>query len=331
MDALNNLYSKSCDPACEGCTVLKQNKPEHGVRDYDDLKEAEVLFLADSFKFSRGSFASFAPNELALIREIYSGKAALSSSVKCPGVKEADMTPANMKICRTHLQNTLDTVKPKLVFACGNLAMKMLLKRSGITNKRGRMFEYVTEAGHECIVVPIYHPYMVIMEPRHRYLFEVDIKNAINKVIEGNTSAKPLEYTLATTEDELSQMVKELCTLKTPVACDLETTGLNFLRDKILTAAFTSHEKTWVVALDHKEGTLDRDKVISALRKILSNTNNVKVFHNAKFDLKFFHSYNIDVHHPVDTKIMHHFVDENLPKSLMDLVRLYFPEELSKF
>jgi len=32
-----------------------------------------------------------------------------------------------------------------------------------------------------------------------------------------------------------------------------------------------------------------------------------------------------------DTKLMHHLIDENAPKSLMDLVKIYFPEELEKF
>ena len=32
-----------------------------------------------------------------------------------------------------------------------------------------------------------------------------------------------------------------------------------------------------------------------------------------------------------DTQIMHALVDENLPHSLMDLVKQYFPHELEKF
>ena len=64
------------------------------------------------------------------------------------------------------------------------------------------------------------------------------------------------------------------------------------------------------------------------LRQILENPKSRKVFHNAKFDLKFLINYGIYPKNVWDTKIMHHLLDENLPKSLMDLVKLYFPTEL---
>jgi len=64
------------------------------------------------------------------------------------------------------------------------------------------------------------------------------------------------------------------------------------------------------------------------LRRILENPKNKKVFHNAKFDLKFLLDYGIYTKNVWDTKIMHHFINETAPKSLMDLVKLYFSDEL---
>ena len=341
MKELDILYSDSDsigNPACAGCSILQQRKPEHSIMDYEDLAPSKVLFLSDSLKLARGKFSPFSPQERSLITEILQGHESSSSvrprfsaSVKCPSVKEADMSPTNMKLCRTHLQATIDKVQPQLVFACGNLPMKMLLKKSGITNKRGSMFEYETEAGHKCIVVPIYHPYMVIAEPRHRYLFEVDIKNALDKVISGKASESKLEYTLVSDEEELLHMTNFLEFTAEPIACDIETTGLNFLRDKILTVAISSRKYNWVVPVEHKEGTLPLEGVLDCLRVILKNPDNKKIFHNAKFDLKFLKRYNVEVVNPADTKVMHHFVDENLPKSLMDLVRLYFADEIANF
>jgi len=337
MKELDILYSDIeavGNPKCIGCSILSQRKPEHSIMDYEALSESPVLFLSDSLKLARGKFSPFSQPELALLREVLEGtptKYKVSASVKCPNVKEADMSPNNMKLCREHLMDTIDKVKPKLVFACGNLPMKMLIKKSGITNKRGSMFDYETEAGHKCIVVPIYHPYMVIAEPRHKYLFEVDIKNALDKVILGKASESKLEYKLVSTGEELLDMALTLETIEEPIACDIETTGLNFLRDKILTVAISSREKNWVVPVEHKEGTLDLNDVLAALRTVLQNPRNKKVFHNAKFDLKFLKRYNVEVVNPADTKVMHHFVDENLPKSLMDLVRLYFADEIAKF
>ena len=341
MKELDILYSDIeavGNPACAGCSILQQRKPEHSIMDYEAMPPSKVLFLSDSLKLSRGKFSPFSAPERALIHEIFEGhecsnsiKPRFSASVKCPNVKEADMSPTNMKVCRTHIQATIDHIKPELVFACGNLPMKMLLKKSGITNKRGSLFEYETEAGHKCIVVPIYHPYMVIAEPRHRYLFEVDIKNALDKVVLGKASESKLEYTLVSSGEELLDMALTLENYEEPIACDIETTGLNFLRDKILTVAISSREKNWVVPVEHKEGTLDLNDVLAALRTVLKNPRNKKIFHNAKFDLKFLKRYDVSVVNPADTKVMHHFVDENLPKSLMDLVRLYFADEIANF
>ena len=64
------------------------------------------------------------------------------------------------------------------------------------------------------------------------------------------------------------------------------------------------------------------------IRNILENTKNKKVFHNAKFDLKFLINHGISPKNVWDTKIMHHLINENVPKGLMDLVKIYFPEEL---
>ena len=108
---------------------------------------------------------------------------------------------------------------------------------------------------------------------------------------------------------------------------------MNFLKDKIQTIAISSHNKNWVIPLDHKDspfrkGEPDYAIVWKCLRQILENPHNKKVFHNAKFDLKFLINYGIYTKNVWDTKIMHHLLDENLPKSLMDLVKLYFPTEL---
>jgi len=238
-----------------------------------------------------------------------------------------------MNLCRAHLEATIDKVKPKLVFPCGNLAMKMLIKKSGITDKRGKSYDYTTDNGHVCVVVPIFHPYSVVKEPRHRVLFETDIRNAYEKYVLGKTHEGKLEYKVLTDIQEVVTLAEDLRETDETLAMDIETTGLNFLTDKIQTIAISSRETNWVIPCDHKDspfrkGEPDYGKMWANLRAILENPRNKKVFHNAKFDLKFLINYGIYTKNVWDTKIMHHLLDENLPKSLMDLVKLYFPTEL---
>ena len=322
------------NPLCEGCTILEKSKPCHSVMDHDDLTESPVLFLSDSLKYRLGTISCFSKAEVALINDCYKESYQIAASVKCPSVKEADMSPNNMNLCRAHLEATIDKVKPKLVFPCGNLAMKMLIKKSGITSKRGKSYEFTTAMGHSCIVVPIFHPYSCIKEPRHTILFRTDIQNAYEKYVLGKKSEGNFSYEVLTKVEEVEALADKLRDSSKTLAVDIETTGLNFLTDLIQTISISSHEQTWVIPLDHKDspfrkGEPDYAQTWKCVRKILENPKGRKVFHNAKFDLKFLINYGIFTKNVWDTKIMHHLLDENMPKSLMDLTKLYFANELT--
>jgi len=330
---LDKLYnSTDINELCKGCSILKKSKPCHSVLDYEKLGTSDVLFLSDSLKYRHGETKPFSPPEYHAIREATSLPFVCAASVKCPTVKEADMFPADMKICRQHLEATIDKVKPKVVFTCGNLAMKMLIKKSGITDKRGKAFDFTSINGQSCVVVPIFHPYSVIKEPRHKILFQTDIKNAIEKYVLGKKSKGDFAYQTLTTVSQVELLANKLKETTDTIACDIETTGLNFKKDLIQTIAFSTKKGNWVVPCDHKDSPFkdeDTDSAVwNSIRSILENPECRKVFHNAKFDLKFLYRYNIVPVNVWDTKIMHHMINENLPKGLMDLVKLYFPTEL---
>ena len=337
MFELHKLYSghkiNSDNPLCHGCSILDKSKPAHSIMDYEELRESPVLFLSDSLKQKLNQMVPFTKQDMQLLKDSYKEDFVCAAAVKCPSVREADMTPDNMKLCRVHLEATIDKVKPKLVFPCGNLAMKMLIKKSGITDKRGKSYEYITTRGHSCIVVPIFHPYSCIKEPRHSILFRKDIQNAYERVILGKTNEGNFSYQTLMDIGEVESLSNRLKDSTDTLAIDIETTGLNFLTDIIQTIAISTSEGTWVLPLDHKDSPFRNGEthaltVWALLKEILENPKNKKVFHNAKFDLKFLINYGIYTKNVWDTKIMHHFLDENLPKSLMDLVKLYFPTEL---
>jgi len=336
---LDKLYSGhktlGDNPLCEGCSILEKNKSCHSIMDYTDLKEAPTLFLSDSIKFGNsyhnrfGAASPFSKAELNLIHDCYPERAAFAASVKCPSVKEGDMNPNNMNLCRVHLEATIDKVKPKLVFPCGNLAMKMLIKKSGITSKRGKSYEFTTASGHSCTVVPIFHPYSCLKEPRHLPLFRQDILNAYEKYVLCKRTEGNFTYKVLMEIDQVEALANKLRDSEETIAVDLETTGLNFLKDNIMTISITTKDQTWVIPMDHKDSPFRWDlQVRSLLKLILENPKNKKVFHNAKFDLKFLLNYEIYTKNVWDTKILHHSLDENMPKSLMDLTKLYFANEL---
>ena len=67
------------------------------------------------------------------------------------------------------------------------------------------------------------------------------------------------------------------------------------------------------------------------MKEVLENPHNRKILQNCKFDIKFLLKFGVSPVNVWDTKIMAHMYNEILPKSLMDLVKLFFPEELENF
>ena len=333
---LSNLYEEApIHPFCQGCSQLKRNKPTHCIQDYVSLDEADVLFLSDSFVFHNGRSNPFNSRDVETLTDILVAsdlpgdcRVSFSAAVKCPSVRESDMKTADTHACRKHLWATIDQVKPKLVFACGNLAFKMVTKKSGITTKRGNAFDIDT-GNHQFVCVPIFHPYAVHTEPKNRYIFEQDIKNALAKVITG-IKADKIPVDLIMSDDDLDKILW-LAETDEDIAVDTETTGLNFLTDKLNTIAISAKDKNYAIPLLHKDTPWeDTDYILNVVKKILENPNNRKVFHNAKFDLKFLHNVGIYPTNVYDTKLMAHLWNEDVPKSLKELVKLFFPEGIDQ-
>jgi uracil-DNA glycosylase family 4 len=324
-------------PHCEGCSQLCKKKPAYGITDYEGLDEAEILILSDSMVGRMGRYVPFTSRDMDLIEGVLVQSGAtcrveISSAVKCPSVKDADMKTADRRACEKHLEETINKVKPKLVITCGNLAMRMVIKKSGITNKRGSAFKCSSDAGHEYIMVPTYHPYAVHTEPKLHELFVQDIQLAIDKVIRGK-KAEALQWTRVSKVEDLMG-IDYLRTTDLDLACDTETTGLDFKKKKLNTIAFSTTEGNYAIPLEHKDTPFSEEELETVVypwvKQVLENPRNRKIFHNASFDIKFLLSKGIHTTNVYDTKIMAHLFDEESPKSLKDLVKRFFPDGIDE-
>jgi len=341
MNELHALYAdKSCLESCVGCSILKKPKPFHSHMDYENLNQADVLFVSDSLKYQKGRISPFKDGELNIILESLSPydnySVEYTASVKCPNVKEADIKTEDKYLCRRYLEETIEKVRPKLVFACGNLALNMLTKKSGINSKRGEAY-LMAGSDFEYTVVPLHHPYSLIIEPEKRKLFFSDVSRSYDRYILGKTQVLDLDYhILRDVDDILFKGYERLFTTTDTLAIDLETEGLNFLEHNVLTVAMCWGSASLVIPIKHKDHVWseeDYEKIIDFLSQVMRNPNNSKVFHNATFDLKFLMSLGLkDFRNIEDTKLKYHVTEnENDPKGLMDLVKKYFPQYLESF
>jgi hypothetical protein len=300
--------------------------------DYKDAEECDVLFLSDSLQYDPVTCISNSfSNEglkliLASLKRFTGLKVEFQAAVKCPTVKEADIDSPSKDICRVHMQESIRKCKPRLIFACGNLAMVMLLKKSGIMDKRGTRFIYELD-GIRYNVIPLLHPTQVIVEPRFAEIFYLDVLNGVNRYIY-NREVSDLTYVVVASKEQADKF-KFLETTKEPISCDTETSGLDFKKDVVHTIAITHDKLTIVTPLDHKDSYLeDREYVLDFLRRVLQNPNNRKAFVNGKFDLKMVRRYGIIPTNIWDIKTMFHLIQEDAPKSLKELTKRFIPETL---
>ncbi len=344
-DIFNHLDSGN---KCEGCSILKKRKPRHTILDYTKMEPVDILFLSDSIKWNNGDVKAFRPEEEELIIEcvqimynhIAEGlKVDFSAAVKCPNVVEADMETSDRKICKVHLTDTMEKLRPKLVYACGNLAMKQLIGKSGISGingKRGKTFEYIYSDGTTAYVVPIYHPFAVVQEPKNRYLFEVDIRNGYRKHILG-IHESDFSYTGITTLKQLHDY-DHLHYYSGSISVDLETTGLDFRNDTIHSIALGYHSTTGDIhnigiPWHHRHTPFvgeEKEEVVAWIKRLFQNPNVEWVFQNGSFDRKFLKGEGIDVTNCYDTKVLAKLLREDAPNDLQSMVREHFGDALDK-
>ena len=203
------------------------------------------------------------------------------------------------------------------IILVGSECLKYYTKQSSVTEYSGRVIDDK--------FLPIINPAMLAFKPEAKKTWEESVGN-ITKYVKGELTVMKLGSDKAYGITETQEFIKFLNdALEAPydfIALDSETTGL-YPRDGHILGMSISYEP------DHG-AYIDTECVDEEVEELLQElfTKKRVVFHNAKFDLKFLLSHDIHTLNVWDTKIMHHFINETAPKSLMDLVKLYFSDEL---
>jgi len=307
-----------------------------------EVGEEKIVFVHDSYTQKRGRVYEFSDKEFDILSTLlkktklpidcYQFVAALKSF----NAREDDITIAILSAHREYLAEDLEGIQPDLIIPLGNLALKAVTKKSGISSKRGKEFAIELESGKLVPVVPTLHPFSLYVEPKFRSLFVQDVDNAYNKFILKENKFDGSPYELINGDILKFDSLMDEADKSTAVSFDLETNGLDFKKHKIMTIGISYKEKhAFVFPINHAEcefSPSELSHIRERVKSLMKNEKVVKIAHNLKFDYKFLRSWGVEEFNNMeDTQIMHSLVDENLPHGLMDLVKQYFPKELEKF
>ena len=334
MENISNLTNK---PEC--CTICKLWQTSSVGLNWSAWKvmgsgpkNAEIMFIGESLG-----------QEEVIQQKVFVGSAGklLNEAIVSAGLKREDVyvtnvckcrppdnrTPTNkeIKCCDNFLLDEIKEVKPKVICVLGGIALLSILKRKGISTIRGNIFDWEiklrepVDAFDETAllkikVIPTFHPAYVLRWPAPLYREQMfkDVELAI-KAAKITNYQKEKRQVYYNTQPSLAEVILLLYTIKNTnktFAYDIETTGFNFLTDKIITMAISTNEGESFVIDFTKYG--NEPELILVLKEIFESKDILKIGHNAKFDNKFIRQLGITVKLPqFDTMLAHFLLDEN--------------------
>ena len=226
--------------------------------------------------------------------------------------------------CQANLRSTIAMHKPKVIVALGATATKQLGLKQKHTQLRGKAIKHPQYA---MPVMVSFAEKALLANPGLFNAFKVDLRNAFDIALrDGVTEQATLEslssdYLIPTTVDEALAACEEIlrCPSNTLISVDTETNTLHPQKESSVILSFCfawDKHKATTILCDHPyvdDAYKARlPEVWAALRRILES-DNPKVFHNAKFDLKFIElRYGIRVKGLAwDTLLGEHLLDED--------------------
>ncbi len=248
--------------------------------------------------------------------------------------KKENRTPKVTEInaCRDYLLREIKMVHPKVIVPLGNIALKGLINKTGISNYRGSIFNW--EENPNSIfdwkenpgikIAPTFHPSALLRHFEDEDMVVNDFRR-VKDYLAGRVEHQETNYIVIETKKQMETLFKRLNEVSI-FSYDIETTGLDWSKDKIICISFSWKAGTAVcIPLLNKDGTDTelRGFALPLLSQVFDNET-PKIAHNFMFDTKFLLSYGMPVRNNYfDTMLAHHLLQENPPHTLSSLAWKY--------
>lgn len=240
---------KWCKKSCQKTECLLYSKIEVP---YDGSPDSRVVFVGESP----------GPNELKEGKP-FVGKAGqlIKSHLKKSGIPISDCFFMNsarclidkkksgvkeitsiLRKCRGKVESALKAIKPKVIVVLGDIALRQIIRKSGITKNRGK---WLFNEEFNCYILPMFHPAYILrnMSMLPRFLSDVKmLRDFINNDYQPLKSTEKFNFI----SDGISLHTLAKLLKGKIIAIDTETQGLEWFDDNFLVISFS---------ISHKEGT----------------------------------------------------------------------------
>lgn len=243
-----------------------------------------------------------------------------TQAIKCRTFDQ-NASNADIKACRTYLDQEIERVQPKFILALGNEALLATVGRSGITKYRGKVFDHPSGAK----VLATISPASVKRNPGQRPGYMADLRLFSNLVLGRSSGIAKPNYSVIDTREKLDKL-KRILSMTDDFYWDVETVSDYYKSDgRLVSLSATciintkSGPKRFVFALPlyHPESPW-RSKWRAVLKYLKPELEGIKkvTAHNGMYDTKWLRWLGIDIRFTFDTMLAIHLLNENVQKGL---------------
>lgn len=255
----------------------------------------------------------------------------MTNVCKCP--LKGEQQQAAARICSVWLNQEVETLQPRLLIPMGQVALDACISKARkISVERGR----VQDSRWEIPSLATWHPAYLLRRTGSEEMedeeeggslpvaeFKLDLTKALEYLVNPEAFLPPEDpqYRFIKSSTDLEKLVRELEDRGVQeVSLDVETTGLNWWRDRILCLGI-SWAPGEAVSIDFR--SVDEHHVADWLKPFLETQKTV--FHNAPFDSHFLREIGLSTAHTCvfDTQEAAKRLEENIINSLYNCLRCF--------
>ena len=243
----------------------------------------------------------------------------ITNVAKCFSPPGRILSKTFVRICSNeYLKKEIEEIKPKVIIVLGQTACKFFGGKF-ISNS------YFYEEKYNCYVLITHHPSRLLRTYNDKLYNEfrqafVTSKDLVNNICTKKAEIK-VKYIEQITEEDLN-VFDEI------VSIDIETTGLNFLEDTIISIGISDGKNNIGIPLYNNIDKLIFKNNKNVLRSWLVTRKIIG--HNIKFDYKFLKKEGIELNVVFDTMLAHFLIDRNASHGLKEIALKYLHTKLTK-